>query len=45
MSCAIASKVIDVIEKEQLRDKATAVGNYLLNSLRKLMDKHPIIGE
>lgn len=37
-------QVMDAIEKDGLREKSTRVGNYLVNSLTKLMDKHPIIG-
>ncbi len=35
---------MDAIEKDGLREKATRVGNYLVNCLKQLMDKHPIIG-
>jgi len=45
VSCAIASAVIDVIEKDGLQDKATRVGDYMLQALRSLMDKHPLIGD
>lgn len=45
VSCAIANAVLDVIEKENLKEKATRVGNYMMNSLKQLMDKHPIIGD
>jgi ethanolamine-phosphate phospho-lyase len=45
VSCAIANAVLYVIEKEGLRDKAAKVGNHLMNSMKQLMDKHPIIGD
>ncbi|XP_067008883.2 ethanolamine-phosphate phospho-lyase isoform X2 [Anabrus simplex] len=45
VSCAVASAVIDVLEKEQLREHATRVGNYLLNLARQLAAKHTIIGD
>lgn len=45
MSCAVAKTVMEVIERENLRDHATKVGNYLLNSLRQLMNKHELIGD
>jgi len=45
VSCAIAIAVIDAIEQENMRDKATRVGNHLMNSLRRLMDAHPMIGD
>jgi len=45
VSCAIANAVLDVIEKEGLQEHAVKVGNHLLKSLQKIMEKHPIIGE
>ncbi|RZF41480.1 hypothetical protein LSTR_LSTR000194 [Laodelphax striatellus] len=45
VSCAIANAVISVIENERLRENATRVGNYLLNSAQKLKDKHALIGD
>lgn len=45
MSCAVAKTVMEVIERENLRDNATKVGNHLLNSLRQLMNKHQLIGD
>ncbi|CAG7732278.1 unnamed protein product [Allacma fusca] len=45
VSCAIACAVLDTIEQDCLRDKSARVGNHLMNCLRQLMDKHPIIGD
>lgn len=45
VSCTVAQTVIDIIERDNLRDNATKVGNHLLNSLRQLMNKHQIIGD
>lgn len=45
VSLAITSAVLDVIEKEKLRDNAIAVGNFLKNALINLMDRHPLIGD
>ncbi|GLG98063.1 Uncharacterized protein GBIM_04699 [Gryllus bimaculatus] len=45
VSCAIANAVIDVLEKEKLRDHATRVGNHLLNLARQLATKHTLIGD
>ncbi|KAK7869827.1 hypothetical protein R5R35_008046 [Gryllus longicercus] len=45
VSCAIANAVIDVLEKEKLRDHATRVGNHLLNLARQLATKHILIGD
>lgn len=45
MSCATVNAVLDVMEQKKLREHATRVGNHLLNSLRQLALKHPIIGD
>ncbi|XP_024144258.1 ethanolamine-phosphate phospho-lyase isoform X2 [Oryzias melastigma] len=45
VSCAIGLAVLDVIEKENLQDKALQVGQYLCDLLEKLKDKHPLIGD
>lgn len=45
VSCAVAIAVMDVLEQQKLREHATRVGNHLLNSLRQLALKHPIIGD
>lgn len=45
MSCATVSAVLDVMEQQKLREHATRVGNHLLNSLRQLALKHPVIGD
>lgn len=42
---AIANAVLDVIEKENLRENATKVGDYMLNCLKKLKDEYLIIGD
>uniref|UniRef100_UPI00257F9671 aminotransferase class III-fold pyridoxal phosphate-dependent enzyme n=1 Tax=Candidatus Borrarchaeum sp. TaxID=2846742 RepID=UPI00257F9671 len=44
VSCAVGLAVLDVIKNEQLQENALKVGNYLKDRLKKLMDKHPIIG-
>ena len=45
MSCAVAISVLEVLERQKLRENATRVGNHLLNLLRQLQLKHPIIGD
>ena len=45
VSCAVGLAVLDVIKNEQLQENALIVGNYLKDRLKKLMDKHPIIGD
>ncbi len=45
MSCAIGNAILDIIEEENLRDNAIAVGTRLLDGLRELKGKHSIIGD
>jgi 4-aminobutyrate aminotransferase-like enzyme/aminoglycoside phosphotransferase (APT) family kinase protein len=45
VSCAIGLTVLDVIAEEQLRENALTVGAHLLTGLRKLMEKHSLIGD
>ncbi|KAI4904556.1 hypothetical protein NFI96_029624, partial [Prochilodus magdalenae] len=45
VSCAIGLSVLDVIEKEDLRANAVRVGNHLMELLKQLQAKHPIIGD
>jgi 4-aminobutyrate aminotransferase-like enzyme/Ser/Thr protein kinase RdoA (MazF antagonist) len=45
VSCAIGLAVLDVIADEHLQAKALKVGAYLMQRLRALMDKHPLIGD
>ena len=45
VSCAAGLAVLDVIEKEQLQKHALKIGKQLLKDLKKLMKKHPIIGD
>lgn len=45
VSCAIALAVLDVMESENLREKGVMVGDYLMTSFKKLMDKHRLIGD
>jgi ethanolamine-phosphate phospho-lyase len=45
VSCGIALAVLDVIEKDKLRENAVNVGNYLVNKLKHLQTKHKLIGD
>jgi len=45
VSCAIANAVFDTIEKENLREHALVVGEYLMDSCQMLEKKHSIIGD
>jgi len=42
---AMANAVLDVIEEENLRENATKVGDYLLNSLKKFKEDYELIGD
>ena len=45
VSCAIGLAVLDVMAEEHLQANALRVGTHLMNSLRQLMGKHPLIGD
>jgi 4-aminobutyrate aminotransferase-like enzyme/Ser/Thr protein kinase RdoA (MazF antagonist) len=45
VSMATGLAVLDVIQQEEMQQHAKEVGNYLMDGLKKLMDKHPIIGD
>jgi 4-aminobutyrate aminotransferase-like enzyme len=45
VSCAIGLAVLDVIADEGLQSHALAVGTHLLDGLRGLAARHPIIGD
>lgn len=42
---AIANAVFDIIEDEDLLEKAKRVGSKLLNGLKELQKRHAIIGD
>lgn len=43
--CAAGLAVLDVLKSEKLADKAAKVGNYILNRLREMAEKHELIGD
>jgi 4-aminobutyrate aminotransferase-like enzyme len=45
VSCAVGLAVLDVVEKEHLRDRALRVGAALKQRLRALADRHPLVGD
>ncbi len=45
VSCAIGRKVIEVIDREGYQQRCAVLGERLLAGMRKLMDKHSVIGE
>lgn len=45
VSCAAAMAVLDVIEDEKLMENARVVGTYAKDGLKRLAEKHDIIGD
>ena len=45
VACAAGLAVLDVLEEERLRERALRVGQHLAGGLRRLMDRHPLIGD
>ncbi|MCW4354687.1 aspartate aminotransferase family protein [Hoyosella sp. YIM 151337] len=45
IAMAAGNAVLDLIESQDLQQNADAVGGYLLESLRKLAEDHPLVGE
>jgi 4-aminobutyrate aminotransferase-like enzyme/Ser/Thr protein kinase RdoA (MazF antagonist) len=45
VSCVIGETVLDIIERDGLRDHAVEVGDYFAGCLRELQDQHAIIGD
>lgn len=45
VACAAGLAVLDVMEEERLQARALRVGSHFLAGLRRLADRHPIIGD
>jgi len=45
VSCAGGKAVLEVIDRENLQQNALKIGNYLMDGLKGLMDKHDLIGD
>jgi 4-aminobutyrate aminotransferase-like enzyme/Ser/Thr protein kinase RdoA (MazF antagonist) len=45
VSCAIGLEVLNVVQDEQLQKHALQVGNCLLDGLRPLVDRYPLVGD
>lgn len=45
VSCAVGLAVLDVIERDRLRDNAREIGDYLMTRFRDLQTRHEMIGD
>ncbi len=45
VACAVGNAVLDVLEQEQLQAHSLELGNYLLEGMRPLVNKHAIVGD
>jgi len=45
VSCAIGEMVLDIVSRDNLRERAVAVGGYFADSLRQLQSRHELIGD
>ncbi|TIN31455.1 MAG: aminotransferase class III-fold pyridoxal phosphate-dependent enzyme [Mesorhizobium sp.] len=45
VACAAGMAVLDVIEREDLIKRSAAIGDFLRQELRRLAERHPIIGD
>ena len=45
IACAAAMAALDVIQEENLAERATKIGSYFMQRLKELADKHEIIGD
>ena len=45
VSCAVGLAVLDVVQEERLQDHALRVGAALLEALRRLAARHPLVGD
>ncbi|MCX6928525.1 MAG: acetylornithine transaminase [Verrucomicrobia bacterium] len=43
LACAVALKILEVIQREKLADNARQVGEYLKNGLQQLANKYPTV--
>ncbi len=45
VSCAVGLKLLEIIERDRLRDNARAIGDYLMERLRAMQQRHDFIGD
>ena len=43
LACAVASKILEVVEKEKLADQARKLGDWMLNELKRLAEVYPTV--
>ena len=41
LACAVASKILDIIEREKLAENARALGDFFITQLSRLANKYP----
>lgn len=44
LGCAVANKVLDIFEEDNLVEKCAATGEYMAPILQAYMDRHPMVG-
>jgi 4-aminobutyrate aminotransferase-like enzyme len=45
LSCRIGAEVLRIVDEERLPENARVTGTYLLDGLRRLQDRHEVIGD
>ena len=45
MACAAALASLQVIEEENILENVRAVGNVIINKMKKMQQEHPIVGD
>ncbi len=45
VSCAVGLKVLEIIGRDRLRQNASEIGAMLMDRMRRLMEKHAVIGD
>ena len=45
VSCAVGLKVLEIIQRDRLRQNASTIGTDLLARMKSLMERHPVIGD
>ncbi len=45
LPAAVGTKVVEIVIRDQLAERARRLGDYLITQLRELQDRHPVIGD